>query len=75
MDVLVEDHVDEHDEEDERVRPRAVGDELLDEACTAPAAVPDPIQELPDGERKEDCLERERDDPEEPCERLTCRAC
>ena len=60
--VLVEHHVDEHRDEDERVRPRPVRDELLHDRAHAPALL-DHIEELGHREREEDRLEREGDYP------------
>ena len=62
MDVFIEHHVDEHREEDERVRPRPVRDELLHERASRPP-VPEPVEELDDGQEEQQRLERERDDP------------
>ena len=62
VDVLVHHHVDEHDDEDERVRPCAVRDELLHDGAPAPA-LPHGLEELVYREREEDGLENERNDP------------
>ena len=59
---FVEHHIDEHGEEDERVCPRPVGDELLHD-WSFPPSLPDGGAELSHGEHKENGLERERDDP------------
>ena len=42
MDVSIEHHVEEHNEEDEGVRPCPVSDELLDEDPASPA-IPEAI--------------------------------
>ena len=44
---LVKEHVDEHSDEDERVRPRAVRDELLHDG-TLPPALMNGRKKLPD---------------------------
>ena len=59
---FVEHHIDEHGEEDERVRPRPVRDELLHDRAHAPALL-DHVEEFCHCEREEDRLEREGDDP------------
>ena len=61
---LVEHHVDEHDNEDECVRPRAVRDELLHDRALAPP-LPNGGDELADREREEDRFKGEGDDPTE----------
>ena len=59
---FVEHHIDEHGEEDERVRPRSVRDELLHDWSFSPS-LPDCGAELAHGEHEENGLERERDNP------------
>ena len=73
VDIFVEHHVDEHNKEDEGIRPRSICNELLHHHCFSPP-LPYAIEELPDCQGEKQCLKRERDDPDEPCECLTCRA-
>ena len=59
---FVEHHIDEHGEEDERVRPRSVRDELLHDRTLSPSLA-DGGAELAHSEHEENGLERERDNP------------
>ncbi len=72
MDVSIEHHVDEHDEEDERICPCPVRDELLHEAAADPA-VPGAIEELDDSQEEEQRLKRERDGPTSRDRRASAR--
>lgn len=62
MDVLVQHHVHEHDEEDEGVRPCPVCDELLHDGSLAPSLL-DRLEEFHDGEHEQHRLESKRYHP------------